>query len=368
MQVPFLDLQGEYQLLGDDIRTAVLEVLASGSYILGPKGRQLEQDLAAYVGTKHALGVANGTDALLLTLEALGIGLGDEVITTPFTFFATAEVIASTGATPVFVDIDPATYNLDPNLLEAAITARTKAVLLVHLFGQVADMEKIQSIAAACNVPVIEDACQAMGASYQGKKAGSFGIAGCFSFFPTKNLGGFGDGGLITTDDDDLAHKIIGLRNHGSYEKYVHVQLGLNSRLDELQAAVLSVKFKVLDAWNEKRRALAQRYTRHLQGIVQTPAVAPDREHIYHQYSIESPQRDTLAAHLQAKGIATGIYYPIPLHLQQVFSPLGHCAGDFPVSEAAARRILALPIHPLLTEVQQDYVIEAIRESAGDRS
>lgn len=366
--IPLVDLKTEYEKLKVEIIHSIKEVLESGSFILGSKGDKLEDEISRYIGVAHALGVANGTDALLLSLEALNIGKGDEVITTPFTFFATAEVIARVGATPVFIDIDPQTFNMNPALIEPAITERTKAIIIVHLFGQSAEMDTVMEIARKHNLHVIEDACQSIGASYKGKKVGSFGDLGCFSFFPSKNLGAYGDGGMIVTNDSDLCKKIKLLRNHGSSERYVHSHIGLNSRLDEMQAAILGVKFKRLDEWNNRRRELAEKYSARLKGTVQVPIVAEDREHVFHQYCIETTQRDQLAQFLHQKQIATGIYYPIPLHLQQAFFQLGYKIGDFPVSVSSSKRILALPINPMMTEKQQEQIIIAIEEFFGDRS
>jgi UDP-2-acetamido-2-deoxy-ribo-hexuluronate aminotransferase len=328
----------------------------------------LEEEISRYIGVAHGLGVGNGTDALLLSLEALNIGSGDEVITTPFTFFATAEVILRVGATPVFIDIDPLTFNMNPALIESAITERTKAIIVVHLFGQSADMDEIMKISRKYNLRVIEDACQSIGATFQGEKVGSFGDLGCFSFFPSKNLGAYGDGGMIVTDESDLNDKITSLRNHGSSERYVHTHIGLNSRLDEIQAGILSVKFKRLDEWNNRRRVLASEYTKRLPRSIHVPYVKENREHVFHQYCIETTKREDLAKFLQRKQIATGIYYPIPLHLQRAFDKLGYGEGDFPVSERVSKRILALPINPMMTEMQQDHIISAVEEFFGESS
>jgi UDP-2-acetamido-2-deoxy-ribo-hexuluronate aminotransferase len=366
--IPLVDLKTEYENLKDEIIHSIKEVLESSSFILGAKGDKLEDEISRYIGVHHALGVANGTDALLLSLEALNIGKGDEVITTPFTFFATAEVIARVGATPVFIDIDPQTFNINPALIEAAITESTKAIIVVHLFGQSADMDAVMEIACKYNLRVIEDACQSIGASYKGKKVGSFGDLGCFSFFPSKNLGAYGDGGMIVTNDSNLSKKIKLLRNHGSTERYVHTHIGFNSRLDELQAAILEVKFKRLDEWNKRRREWANKYSARLTGEVHVPIVAEEREHVFHQYCIETTHRDQLAQFLHQKQIATGIYYRIPLHLQQVFFQLGYKIGDFPVAESSCKKILALPINPMMTEKQQEQIISAINEFFGEKS
>ncbi|MBM7651254.1 DegT/DnrJ/EryC1/StrS family aminotransferase [Neobacillus cucumis] len=364
--IPLVDIKTEYEQLKNELNRAILDVLESSYFILGPEGEKLEKEISQYIGVSHALGVANGTDALLLCLEALNIGSGDEVITTPFTFFATAEVIARVGATPVFVDIDPKTYNMNPELIESVITEKTKAIIVVHLFGQSVDMDAIMTISNKYNLRVIEDACQSIGASYRGKKVGSFGDFGCFSFFPSKNLGAYGDGGMIVTNNSDLFSKLKLLRNHGSSERYVHTDIGLNSRLDEIQAAILRVKFKRLDEWNNRRKELAENYSLELADTVKVPVEAEDREHVYHQYCIETSQREKLAQFLEQKEIATGIYYPIPLHLQQAFIHLGYKNDHFPVSEGCAKRILALPINPMMTQKQQDYIIAAIKEFFGD--
>jgi UDP-2-acetamido-2-deoxy-ribo-hexuluronate aminotransferase len=363
--IPILDLEAEFESLRDELMTAVSKVMESTSYVLGPRGKELEEKISSYIGTSHACGVANGTDALLLALDALEVGAGDEVITTPFTFFATAEVIARLGAKPVFVDIDPESFNINPDLIEAAITAKTKAIMVVHLFGQSADMDKIMNIARRNNLHVIEDACQAIGSSFNGKRAGSIGDIGCFSFYPTKNLGCYGDGGMIVTNNAKLHHKIKGLSNHGSYQRYFHEYIGVNSRLDELQAAILLVKLNYLEEWNKKRNALAAYYTENLKDAVKTPVLKDCRTHVFHQYSICTDQRDELAEFLKEKGIATGIYYPIPLHLQPAFSYLGYQNGDFPVAETISKQILALPIYPTLSSTQQTCIIDTIKLKMG---
>ncbi|RST72078.1 DegT/DnrJ/EryC1/StrS family aminotransferase [Siminovitchia acidinfaciens] len=360
--IPLLDLKAEYRVLKTDLQAAIEEVLQSGSYILGEKGTLLESTISQFINTSFCLGVANGTDALLLALEALGISRGDEVITTPFTFFATAEVIVRAGAIPVFVDIEPESYNIDPDLIEKAITEKTKAIMVVHLFGQVANMDRIMDIAKRHNFYVIEDACQAIGASFKGKMAGTFGDVGCFSFYPTKNLGAFGDGGMVVTNNPALYETINCLRNHGSVTKYVHHRVGINSRLDELQAAILLVKFKRLSEWNQIRGKLAARYTEQLSDYVQTPAILSGREHIFHQYCIETTRRDELAAYLLQKQVMTAVYYPVPLHLQEALRYLHYKSGDFSVAESVSNRILALPIQPMLSEKEQQQVIDFIKE------
>lgn len=360
--IALVDLQAEYKVLKDEILQSIEEVLESGQFILGAKGRKLEEDLAKYLDAEYGVGVANGTDALLLSLEALNIGAGDEVITTPFTFFATAEVIARVGATPVFIDIDPLTYNMNTDLIESAITEKTKAIIVVHLFGQSAHMDTIMKISRKHNLRVIEDACQSLGATFHGEKVGSIGDLGCFSFFPSKNLGAYGDGGMVVTSNRHLYEKLKSLRNHGSSERYIHTHIGFNSRLDEIQAAILEVKFRRLDEWNNRRREVAEKYTKKLTGIVHVPAVLKNREHVFHQYCIETPQRDQLMQFLKHNQIESSVYYPIPLHLQQAFDQLGYEEGDFPVSEMVSKRIMAIPIHSMMTEVQQDQIISSIKE------
>ncbi len=364
-EIPLLDLKSEINFLRKDLELAVNNVFDSSSFVLGNRGEELEEKIANYLGTSHAIGVANGTDALSLALEALKIRAGDEVITTPFTFFATAEAICRSGAKPVFVDIDKKTYNINPLLIEKAITNKTKAIIVVHLFGQSVDIDAIKKVASKNNIKLIEDACQAIGATYFGKKVGSLGDISCFSFYPTKNLGCYGDGGLITTNDEELSKKIKLLRNHGSTNKYIHEELGMNSRLDEIQAAILLVKLNYLDKWNERRQQLAQNYTKQLNQFVKTPFISENRNHVFHQYCIEIPWRDQLTAYLKEKKISTGVYYPVPLHLQPSLQFLGYKHGDFPVAENVAKHILALPIHPFLTEQQQQAVITSIKEFIG---
>lgn len=362
-QIPLLDLKAQYQTIKEEIKAAIDEVLESGNYIMGPTVKKFEESLAEYCGVKYAIGVANGTDALLLTLDALGIGPGDEVITTPFTFFASAEVISQVGATPVFVDIEPDTYNLDVTKLEAAITSKTKAIIPVHIFGQPTDMDEIMELANKYNVYVIEDACQAIGATYKGKKIGSIGTAGCFSFFPTKNLGGYGDGGIIVTNDEELARKVQILRVHGSYPKYYHSMIGYNSRLDALQAATLQIKLKYIDQWNQKRREKADFYNQSLKDLsIQLPFIKTGREAVYHLYIIQTEYRDELIQYLKENGISSGIYYPVPLHRQEVYAELDYTEGSLPESEKAALGTLALPLYPELTTEDQEYVISVVKD------
>jgi dTDP-4-amino-4,6-dideoxygalactose transaminase len=367
VSVPALNLRAQYQSIRDEIEPVVRRVLESQMFVLGPEVAALETEVADYCAAAHAVGCASGSDALLLPLLALDIGPGDEVITSPYTFFATAGSIWRTGARPVFVDIEPDTYNIDPARIESAIRPRTKAIIPVHLYGQTADMGPIKEIAGRHGLPVIEDAAQAIGAVYQGRRAGTLGDVAAFSFYPSKNLGGFGDGGMMTTDDPQLARRMARLRVHGMEPKYHHHEVGFNSRLDAFQAAVLRVKLRHLDAWTSLRREAADRYeglfaSHGLRELVGLPIERPGNFHVYNQYVIRVPSllRDSLRDHLTAKKIGTEIYYPIPLHLQVCFASLGHKPGDFPHSEAAARQTLALPIYPELTDEEQRYVVGSI--------
>lgn len=363
MKVSSLDLKRQYESIREEINTAVLEVIASQSFVLGPFVESFENSIAQFCCVKHAIGVSSGTDAILLALMACGIKNGDEVITTPFTFFATAGSIARLGAIPVFVDIDPFTYNIDVTKIAAAISKKTKAILPVHLYGQCASMDVILEIARANGLMVIEDAAQAIGAVYRGKNAGSLGDVGCFSFYPTKNLGGYGDGGLVTTHDDKLAEFVKVLRVHGSKPKYYHSYVGINGRLDAIQAAVLSVKLKHLNGWSEKRRVIAAYYNEHLKGLpIRLPKIDPHNTHIFHQYVIATSNRDALMKYLENQGIETTIYYPVPLHLQKCFEYLGYNRGTLPESERASNETLALPIFPEITQEEQDYVISHIKK------
>ncbi len=369
---PFLDLKAEYATMKEEIGAAVANVLESQQFIMGPEVRQLEAEIAAFIGSRFALGCASGSDALLLALMALGIDSGDEVITPPFTFVATAGSISRLKARPVFVDIDRATYNLDPTLLEAAITSRTKAIMPVHLFGLAAEMQKINEIARVHNLPVIEDAAQAIGARYHDQNVGNLGACGCFSFFPSKNLGGAGDGGLITTSDPDLADRISVLRDHGSRKKYQYDLLGMNSRLDSLQAAILLVKFRHLDALAQARRRNADRYRQlfsqaGLERLIVLPVQPQGLHHVYNQFVIRTPQRDQLRENLRQSGIPTEIYYPSPLHLQPAFAGLGYRPDAFPESEEASRQVLALPVFPQMTEEQQKMVVDAMADFFAER-
>jgi len=361
-KIPLLDLKAQLTTIREEVREAVDRVLDGGQYIMGPEVKTFEQEVAEYVGVKHAIGVANGTDALLLALDAAGVGKGDEVITTPFTFFATAEVVSQLGATPVFVDIDPKTYNIDVEQIKAKITEKTKAIIPVHIFGQPANMDEIMEIAEKHNLFVLEDAAQAMGAEYKGKKIGSLGHAATYSFFPTKNLGGYGDGGMVVTNDDELARKIRILRVHGSNPKYYHSMIGYNSRLDELQAAILRIKLRQLDQWNDARRQKAALYNELLAGTpVVTPYHAEDRKHIYHLYIVQAEERDELMQHLKENGISTGVYYPVPLHQQEVYKPLGYNEGSLPVAEYMSKRTFALPLYAELEDETIRMIADTIK-------
>ena len=366
MKVPLLDLVAQYRATRADVDRAVAEVFASQYFILGPKVEACEKALAAYSGCPHAVGVSSGTDALLIAMMAEGIGAGDEVITSPYSFFATAGSIARLGARPVFVDIDPETYNLDPTRLEAVVTPRTRAIIPVHLYGQCADMDPILDLARRRNLVVIEDACQAIGAEYKGRRAGSMGDYGCFSFFPSKNLGGAGDGGLVTATDPARATRVRQLRNHGMEPKYYHKIIGGNFRLDALQAAVVAAKLPHLDAWTAARQSNAARYDRlfadaGLGGRIGLPRAVQSR-HVFNQYVIRTPRRDELRAWLASQEIGSEIYYPVPLHLQECFAGLGGKPGDLPESERAARETLALPVFPELTAEQAEFVVQKIAE------
>lgn len=363
MRVPLLDLTEQYRTLAADLQAAVTAVLEGGQFILGPKVKALESELARYTGVAHAVGVANGSDAIALALQAAGVGPGDEVICPAFTFFATAGAIARVGATPVFAEIDPASYTLSVPDVAARITPRTKAIIPVHLYGHPADAPALMAMAPG--LTVIEDTAQAIGATIGGRKVASIGELGTYSFFPSKNLGAYGDAGMVTTNDPDLAERVRLLRAHGSKPKYYHHLLGCNSRLDELQAAILGVKLPHLDAWNAGRQAAAARYNQLFAdaGIpeVTTPTVAPDCTHVFHQYTIRAQRRDELQAHLASQEIGTAVYYPLPLHLQPVFAGLGYQSGDLPVTERACAEALSLPIFPEITEAQQAYVVEQVR-------
>jgi dTDP-4-amino-4,6-dideoxygalactose transaminase len=369
MNVPLIDLRPQHEALREELLAAVARVFDSQQFILGEEVRRLEEEVARYTGTEYAVGCASGSDALLLTLMALGVGAGHEVVTTPHTFFATAGAVARAGARPVFVDIEPRTYNLDPARIESAINERTRAILPVHLYGQCADMDEILRVAERHGLPVVEDAAQAIGAQDRGRRAGSMGRAGCFSFYPTKNLGAAGEAGMVTTNDRALAERARRLRAHGGATEYQHEELGFNSRLDTLQAAVLRVKLPHLDSWSQARRERADTYTRllgeaGLAELAAPPFVRAEALHIFHLYVIRTharATRDALIEHLRRSGVGTKVYYPVPMHLQECFAPLGYKEGDFPEAEGAASQTLALPMYPELTGEQQAYVVETIR-------
>lgn len=366
MRVPLLDLTEQNQLLRPEIEAALGRVLDTNAFILGGEVKALEDELAAYCGTKYAIGCASGSDALLLALLALDVKAGDEVITTPYSFFATVSAITRLGATPVFVDIDPLTYNLDVSQIESKITERTKAIQPVHLYGQCADMAELRKVAVKHGIPLVEDAAQAIGAEENGVRAGAMSEIGCFSFYPSKNLGGMGDGGFMTTDDDELAERLFALRVHGSKQRYYHKWVGLNSRLDGFQGAVLRVKLPYLDSWSNKRKANAGLYRELFTdaGLTEQVGLPYEREnvrHIYNQFVVRVPgKRDGLRAFLTEKGIGTDIYYPVSLHMQECFEYVGYKEGDLPESEKASRETLALPIYPELRPEQLEYVVDAI--------
>jgi len=364
MNVPLLDLKAQYATLRDEMMPAIEEVMEAQWFIGGPNVTALEEAIADYSDCAKGIGVSSGTDALLISLMTLGVGEGDEVITTPFTFFATVGSIWRTGAKPVFVDIEPDTYNIDPAKIEAVVTENTKAIIPVHLYGQMADMDPIMAIAEKHNLHVIEDAAQSIGSVYRGRKAGSIGTTGCFSFFPSKNLGCNGDGGMVVTNDAELGDKLAIFRNHGSKPKYYHKWIGGNFRLDALQAAALLVKLKHLDKWSDGRRANAARYDELFAGCDQivTPTIRDDNVTIFNQYVIRVPNRDECRTFLNEAGIGCEVYYPLSLHQQECFAPLGYKAGDFPVSERAAKEVLALPIYPELTDEQIQYVAGKVKE------
>ena len=365
MKLPLLDLKAQYETIREEIQETILRVCSSQRFILGPEVAELEEEIAAHTGARFAIGVSSGTDALLASLMALDIGPGDEVVTTAYSFFATAGVISRLGARPVFVDIEPDTFNMDPAAVAARMNPRTRAIMPVHLFGRCMDLDPILELAGERGVAVVEDAAQSFGAAdARGRSAGTVGSAGCFSFYPSKNLGAFGDGGMVITDDEELARRMRMLRVHGEAPKYFHRLVGGNFRLDSLQAAVLRVKLKYIGEWTDARRANAGRYRELL-----APAASPERlvlpedcpGHAYNQFVVRLPERDRLRSFLQDRGVATEIYYPLPLHLQECFGSLGHGQGDFPAAEEAARSSLALPLYPELTLAQQQYVCTQIR-------
>jgi len=393
MNIPLIDLKAQYKSISEDLDRVTKEVLSSASYIMGKKVTEFEKEFAEYIGVKHAISVGNGTDALVIALKSLGIGAGDEVITTPFTFFATAETISAVGAIPVFVDVENDTFNIDPAKIEEKITKNTKAIIPVHIFGQSAKMDEINEIAKKHNLKVIEDACQAVGSKYKGKMIGNLGDVACFSFFPTKNLGCAGDGGMLVTDDDKVATIAKALRTHGSGEngqkaynllnniteevktvknaddtvynplKYYNYLIGYNTRLDAIQAAILSVKLTHIDNWNAKRREISKIYDEKLKDTdLVTPFISEENEAVYHMYILQSENREAVLNKLKEKGVATGVYYPVPLHLQKVYKDLGYKEGDMPVSEYLSHRTFAIPVYPELTEAEINYIIESIKE------
>lgn len=383
----FIDLTRQYEQIKDEVEKKVLNVMRSTNYIMGEEVRSFEANCASYLGVKHAIGVASGTDALILSLAALGIKEGDEVITTPFTFFATAESIKRVGATPVFVDINPDTLNIDAKKIEEKITEKTKAILPVHIFGNACDMAAINEIAERYGLYVVEDACQAIGGEFDGKKLGTLSDAGCFSFFPTKNLGGMGDGGLIVTNSDKIAHIVKALKNHGSgvegrqalgllnpdfvddfviregFEKYYNYLIGYNSRLDEMQAAVLNVKLSYIDEWNAKRYQLAEKYNQELEGKYKVQKAEKGGRMVYHMYSLQNPRREEIIRKLTAEGVPSGVYYPVPMHLQKVFADLGYKEGDLPIVEKICDEVFAVPVFPELTDEEQERIIRILKEA-----
>ena len=392
MNIPLIDLRAQYNSISKELDKATIDVLSSAAYIMGKNVTEFEKEFAGYIGTKHAISVGNGTDALVIALKALGIGEGDEVITSTFTYFASAECISAVGATPVFVDVEKDTFNIDPDKIEEKITERTKAIIPVHIFGQSADMDKINIIAKKHNLKVIEDACQAVGAKYKGKMTGTLSDVACFSFFPTKNLSCAGDGGMIVTSDDSIATIATALRTHGSGEtgqkaynllnniteevvtsksgddtvynplKYYNYLIGYNSRLDAIQAAILRVKLPYLDKWNSRRKEIAKIYDEELiDSNVITPRVREENDTVYHQYVLQSDNREEVLAKLKEKGIATGVYYPVPLHLQKVYTDLGYKEGDMPVAEYLSHRTFAIPVYPELSEEQIQYIVDSIK-------
>lgn len=394
MNIPLVDLKAQYKLVEEKAGKAVMEVLSSANYIMGSEVLEFEKEFAEYIGVKHAISVGNGTDALVLALMAAGVGKGDEVITTPFTFFSTAESISSVGAIPVFVDVEKETYNIDPLKIEEKITEKTKAIMPVHIFGQAAKMDEIMTIAKKHKLKVIEDAAQAVGSEYKGKKAGSIGDVGCFSFFPTKNLGCAGDGGIITTSDDNIATIAKALRTHGSGEngqkaynllnniseeiktseghddtvynplKYYNYLIGFNTRLDAVQAAILRVKLPKIDEWNEKRRINARVYDEKLKDTTLTlPVSIPESKSVYNMYVVQAENREEIINKLKDKGISTGVYYPVPIHLQKAYTELEYKEGDMPVAEYLSHRTFAIPIFPELSSEQKEYIIDNLRNT-----
>jgi dTDP-4-amino-4,6-dideoxygalactose transaminase len=363
LKIPQIDLMRQYNAMKDDIDGNVAEVFSSGAFVMGKWVKEIEEKVADLTGARRAIGVASGTDALDLALMACDVGPGDEVITSPFSFVSVAEVAIRMGAKPVFVDIDPRTFNMMPDKVEAAITDKTKALVPVHLYGQSVDLDPMMEAAAKRGIPVIEDAAQAIGARYKDKPVGSIGHLACLSFYPTKNLGCYGDGGMVLTNDDGLGDKVAALRKHGQVEKYKYKYIGVNSRLDSIQAAILLAKSTKIEAWNEQRRAVAAKYAAGLSGLpVETPFEEDFAYHIYHQYTLKAPKRDQLQKFLGEKGVGTAIHYPLGLHLQEAYEDLGYKAGDFPNVDQAASKVISLPMFPELTDEEVDYICDAIKE------
>ncbi len=363
IRVPFLDLKRQYHSIKEEVNSAIQDVLENQAFILGPQVKEFEGLFALYCNTNHAIGVSSGTDALLLALKSLGIGDGDEVITTPFTFFATVESICNVGAKPVFADIDPETYNIRPDSIEKAISKKTKAIIPVHLYGQCADMDPILKIAKNNDLRVVEDSAQSVGAEYKDRKSGSIGDLGCFSFFPSKNLGGMGDGGMVTCNSKELEELVHMLRIHGGRPKNYHAALGINGRLDTIQASILIKKLAHLDDWCDKRRQKASYYTEKMKGFdLVTPKIMGFNKHVFHQYVIRVKERDRLMEYLIANNIGCAVYYPVPQHLQECLTELGYKEGDMPVTEMAAKETLALPVFPEITQEEQDYVIGSVKD------
>ncbi|MCF7857789.1 MAG: DegT/DnrJ/EryC1/StrS family aminotransferase [Candidatus Cloacimonetes bacterium] len=364
MQVPMLDLNAQYEPIMPEIRAEIEKVFSSHAYKLGPQVKEFEEDMQSFCNVKHAIGCASGTDAIVLALIALGIGEDDEVITTPFTFFATAGTIYRVGAKPVFVDVKPDTFNIDPDKIEAAITTKTKAIIPVHLFGQPAEMDKIMQIAGKHKLKVIEDNAQGIGTKFDGNVAGTIGDIGTLSFFPSKNLGAMGDGGMCLTNDDDLAGKLFQLRVHGENPQYYHKWVGLNSRLDTIQAAVLLVKLRSLQSWSDARRKNAEYYYKNLENVSQIslPVTIKKAESIFNQFTLKAERRDELLEYLRSKDIGCAVYYPLPLHLQECFTYLDHKKGDFPISEELTEKVISIPVYSELTKEQQDFVIKTIKQ------
>ena len=364
--LPVVELRAQYAALRAEVAQALQEVVDSTLFILGPKVAEFEEAFAAYTGTRYCVGVNSGTSALHLALICADVGAGDEVITVPMTFISTSWAISYVGATPVFVDVDAATYTIDVAQVERKITRKTKALLPVHLYGQPADMEPLLEISERHGIPIIEDAAQAHGAAYFGKRAGTFGVCGCFSFYPAKNLGAYGEGGAVVTNDPQIDARLRALRHHAQSERYYHDELGFNYRMDGFQGAVLSIKLKYLEEWTEQRRLLAARYKERLADLpLQLPAEAPDRRHVWHLFVILHPERDRIRRELEARGILSSLHYPVPIHLQKAYRHLGHRPGDFPVTEKISRECLTLPLFPEMTAPQQDRVIEALHEILG---